>query len=318
MKIIQIGPGIMPIPPVGWGAVEMLIWDYHQILTKNGHTVDIINTRDTNLIIETVNNGDYDAAHLHYDVYAHIMPLLKAKVNLLSSHYPFISQESRWYSDGYNDVVKHVVNNKNYYILSSSQNDIDTFVRNGANLDRIFISKLGVRKDDYKVYDQYEYDKTLCFSQIIDRKRQYLIQDIDIIDFSGRIDDSKFQPRQNYRGELERSILNQEISKYVNFILLSSVENATPLVVKEALICGLGIVASEAVAQDLDKSKEFITIVPENLIYNQEYVKLAIEQNKEVSKKCRKEIIKYGLEAFDLDKILNEQYITLIEKLRSI
>ena len=28
MKIALIGPGIMPIPPDGWGAVESLIWDY--------------------------------------------------------------------------------------------------------------------------------------------------------------------------------------------------------------------------------------------------------------------------------------------------
>ena len=30
MKISIIGPGIMPIPPIGWGAVEILVWD-----TKN-------------------------------------------------------------------------------------------------------------------------------------------------------------------------------------------------------------------------------------------------------------------------------------------
>jgi hypothetical protein len=28
LKISIIGPGIMPIPPTGWGAVEILFWDY--------------------------------------------------------------------------------------------------------------------------------------------------------------------------------------------------------------------------------------------------------------------------------------------------
>ena len=28
MKIALVGPGIMEIPPKGWGAVESLIWDY--------------------------------------------------------------------------------------------------------------------------------------------------------------------------------------------------------------------------------------------------------------------------------------------------
>ena len=27
MKVAIVGPGIMPIPPTGWGAVEILIWD---------------------------------------------------------------------------------------------------------------------------------------------------------------------------------------------------------------------------------------------------------------------------------------------------
>jgi autotransporter strand-loop-strand O-heptosyltransferase len=36
MKIINITPGLIPIPPNGWGAVEKIIWDYHQQLVKLG------------------------------------------------------------------------------------------------------------------------------------------------------------------------------------------------------------------------------------------------------------------------------------------
>ena len=43
MKIALIGPGIMPIPPPGWGAVEILIWDYYNELQLAGHDVVIIN-----------------------------------------------------------------------------------------------------------------------------------------------------------------------------------------------------------------------------------------------------------------------------------
>jgi hypothetical protein len=52
MKIALIGPGIMPIPPTGWGAVEILIWDYYNELTRLGHIVTIINTK---YIIEIIN-----------------------------------------------------------------------------------------------------------------------------------------------------------------------------------------------------------------------------------------------------------------------
>ena len=60
MRIAQIGPGIMPIPPDGWGAVEMLIWDYYQVLTELGHEVDIINTPDRKEIVEKIWNGGAD------------------------------------------------------------------------------------------------------------------------------------------------------------------------------------------------------------------------------------------------------------------
>ena len=39
MKISIVGPGIMPIPPTGWGAVEILIWDQKLALEKLGHQV---------------------------------------------------------------------------------------------------------------------------------------------------------------------------------------------------------------------------------------------------------------------------------------
>lgn len=43
MKISLIGPGVMPIPPNGWGGVEHLIWDMYQSLTKLGHEIQIVN-----------------------------------------------------------------------------------------------------------------------------------------------------------------------------------------------------------------------------------------------------------------------------------
>jgi len=36
MKIININPGLLPIPPNGWGAIEKIIWDYHLQLQTLG------------------------------------------------------------------------------------------------------------------------------------------------------------------------------------------------------------------------------------------------------------------------------------------
>jgi len=57
MKIVQINPGILPIPPNGWGAVEKIIWEYSIVLRKMGYCVDIKYLND----IDTT----YDIVHVH-------------------------------------------------------------------------------------------------------------------------------------------------------------------------------------------------------------------------------------------------------------
>lgn len=309
MKIALIGPGIMEIPPPRWGAVEMVIWDNYNILKEAGYQVDIINTPNHQAIVDTVNKNNYDIVHLHYDVFAFLMPYFKAKVKILSSHYPFISDKSRYNIDGYDKIINHVINTKDHYIFASSTNDINTFMASGADKEKIFLSKLGIKSEDYKFLTSPVYNKTICFSQIVDRKRQYHIQNICDIDFVGRLDDCKFISKQNYFGEYERSKLNTEITKYSNFILLSKVENTTPLVVKEALVCGLGLIVTEIVAQELDLTKNFITVISEDKISDLDYIKKCIEDNKTISLSERKNIREYGIKNFDYKNIILTQYI---------
>ena len=53
MKISIVGPAT-PIPPVGWGAVESLIWDYKVNLERLSHEVDIININNPKEIIKRI------------------------------------------------------------------------------------------------------------------------------------------------------------------------------------------------------------------------------------------------------------------------
>jgi hypothetical protein len=315
MKIALIGPGIMPIPPNTWGAVEMMIWDYSNILCKYGIEIDIINTPNREEILQKVNSKNYDIVHLHYDIFIDIIDNIKCKLKIVSSHYPFINNPEHYIRDNYYNIVTQIVNNKEFYIFASSQKDIDTFVKFGAIENNTFLNKLGVEEKSYLFYENPEYDRTLCFSQIVDRKRQYLIQDLLGIDFMGRLDDNKFSNFKNYKGEVGRDFLNKEISKYSNFILISSIENTTPLAVKEALICGLGVVVSESVSVELDSSLDFIEIVPELKINDINYIKNAIDNNKNISKNKRQEIRDYGIEKFSLEKIIKNSYLCKLKDL---
>ena len=319
MKIALIGPGIMEIPPDGWGAVEMLIWDYTVILRELGHRVEIINTPDRDLIKFEVEHGKYDVVHLHYDVFHDIIddlvPLCKALV--VSSHYPYVNTPHMWGRDGYGAIAQRYAANRNFHIFCSSQKDFDTWVELGANPSRVWLSKLGVRPYPYKFDEFASWDRTLCFSQIVDRKRQYLLEDIDSVDFMGRMEfgGAFNKNHKNYKGEVIREKLNEYITCYSNMTLLSEVENTTPLVIKEGLICGLGIVCSEAITPELDTSKPWIDVIPESKINNLDYVLEVIENNKQVSKQHRKEIREYGINEFGLENILAYEYIPKLESL---
>lgn len=318
MNIAFIGPGIMPIPPDGWGAVEMLIWDYATVLGELGYTGAIINTPDRAQIIKELKQEKFDIVHLHYDVFHDIIPEILNSISgklIVSSHYPYINCPDMWVRDNYSSIVQSYINNEDFYIFSSTQNDIDTFVRFGANQDHCWLSRLGVLPDSYQFDENATYDRTLSFSQICDRKRQYLIQDFDNIDFIGRMEYGKFINMANYMGEMSREKLNSEITKYSNFTLLSSVENTTPLVVKEALICGLGVVVSEQVSVELNTSLDFIDVIPEDKIENLVYIKNILEKNKEYSVKNRDKIRDYGIRTFGLSNILEFEYVPKLQSL---
>ncbi len=316
MKIALIGPGIMEIPPPKWGAVEMLIWDYALILKDLGHRVQIINTQDKELIKFEVEHGHFDIVHLHYDVFSDIItdlvPLCKRLI--VSSHYPYINTPAMWGKDRYGEHFSAIRENKDFHIFASSQKDIDTFCDYGAVVENTWLSKLGVRCDPYQFNEYAQFDRTLHFSQICDRKRQYILEDLENIDIFGRREPGRFRGK-HYKGELQREILNQAITNYSNFILLSEVENTTPLVVKESLICGLGVVVSEAVSPELDTSKSFIDVIPEDRIKDIEYIQSVVDKNKRHSRQIRKEIRKYGIDTFGLENILAYEYIPKLQSL---
>lgn len=57
MKIAQVTPGILPIPPKGWGAIEKLIWELHCNFLKEGH--------DSKIVYLDELTGDEDIVHIH-------------------------------------------------------------------------------------------------------------------------------------------------------------------------------------------------------------------------------------------------------------
>ena len=139
MKIALIGPGIMPIPPEGWGGVEHLIWNFAQQLKKTGDEVVIINTPDLQKIVITANSEEFDAVHLHYDQFANVMPQIKCKKKMITSHYPYLENPEPQYVFLY-DLLK----NSDCHIVSLSDRIKEEFVRRGIDSTDVSVLPCGI------------------------------------------------------------------------------------------------------------------------------------------------------------------------------
>jgi len=312
MKISIIGPGIMPIPPTGWGAVEILIWDYYQELTKIGHEVQIVNTQNTSAIIEQVNSFKPDFVHLQYDDLYHVMDHIECHNKAATSHFGYLEVPHQL-TGSYNGIFRGFING-NFKIFCLSEGIKQVYINGGADPSRLYVTPNGARSDLFSYYESPEFpDRSIYLAKITDRKKQYIYQNIESVYFAGNQEDYRFDyTRSNYLGEWSKETLYKELSKYSNLILLSDGE-AHPLVCCEALISGLGLVVSEYASGNLDRSLPFIEIIPNDKLHDIEYVKERISINRNISNGMRKSIREYGLANFDWKNLIKKYSETIIK-----
>jgi glycosyltransferase involved in cell wall biosynthesis len=323
MKIGFIGPGIMPIPPDGWGAVESLIWEIACELGEKGHEGMIINVPDLNEIVKTVRENDFDFIHLFYDVFHPVMDEIKKvsprSVTAISSAYPYVDQFEFHQRDGYTSTYNWLINQKDHYNFCLSDKDLETYKNGGADVSKLLRLGLGAQHKNFKFNVECEKpDITLYMAKIEVRKRQWIYQSIDSIEFVGRYSPTTTFDKlhKSYIGEWTTEEKHQNVTKYANLMLLSDGENGTPLVIKEALVSGIGVVCSKYAAYDLDTSLPFITVIPDDKLNDLDYVATAIKENRDASISLRKEIREYGVNNFSWENIVNQYERDILEILK--
>jgi len=313
MKICIVGPGILSIPPKGWGAVEILIDDYRKSLEKLGHKVDIVNTRDMNLASLIINGLDPDFVHIQYDEHVDLAKKLNCKNIAMTSHFGYLENRSKWHNDYKKFFLKASISDVHMFCLSPG---IAEVYRNACVDDnKLHVIHNGVRTDLFKFAEEcIRPSDSLCLAKVDERKRQYHFMDIDNLWFAGRIADERFpQSHPRYLGEMTKEQLYSNLTNFSNLVLLSDGE-AHPLVCMEALAAGLGLVISECAAANLDTTLPFIDVVKEKDIYNKEYISEVISRNRDISNKMRKEIREYSLN-FDWEHVVRNLYIPTIESI---
>lgn len=309
MKITLVGPGIMPIPPTGWGAVEILIWDTKNALEQLGHTVQIVNTRNPNEIIEQVNSFRPDFVHIHYDEFISVYPYIQYP-KAITSHFGYLERPEMF--GGYASIANAFAEIKpNIFCLSSGIKNVYKVLMNIPE-DKLYLTPNGVNTSAFELTDNPKHqDRSLYLAKIDYRKRQYMFQSISSLWYAGNNADPRFDTSKNYLGEWSKEVLHKELTHYGNLVLLSDGE-AHPLVCMEALSAGLGIVVTEWGRANLNETKDFITIIPENKVSDIEFVEQQIIKNRECSLQKRKEIVEYS-KSFDWIEVIRTHYIPSIE-----
>ena len=313
MKISIIGPGLMPIPPKGWGAVESLIWDMANALKDLGQEVQIINTTDPNKVLAAIKEFDPDFVHINYDDFIVLYPHID-KPKAMTTHFGYLERPDMM--NGYVNIFnKFQEIRPNVFCLSEGIKNIYKVFSNFPE-EKLFVTPNGVNIDAFNFKEEPDHPhRSMYLAKVDYRKRQHLFQNIDSLWFAGNIVDERYDTKNNYLGEWTKDQLYKELTDYGNLVLLSDGE-AHSLVIMEAFAAGLGVVISEYARANLDLDKKFITLIPEKKIKDIDYVEGQIIRNREYSIKHRDEIREYGKQ-FAWKKMLKEHYLPSIEKLIS-
>lgn len=314
MKFSLVGPGIMPIPPTGWGAIEILIWDYKLNLEKLGHEIQIVNTPDLNEALRQINCFNPDFVHIQYDDYVYLYPHIDYPC-AVTTHFAYLERQDMMgpYKQRVFDAFKQI--KPIIFGLSKSINDT-YFEFSNISEDKLFLNPNGVNLDNFRVSLEPKFsDRSIYLATIDHRKRQFLFQDIKSLWYAGNVRDERFDSSKNYLGEWNKEHLYDNLTDYGNLVLLSDGE-AHPLVCMEAFASGLGVVVCEWGKANLDIDEEFITVISEDMIDDIDYIENAITKNREYSISNREKILNYAKQ-FDWMNIIEKYYIQNVNQVIS-
>jgi glycosyltransferase involved in cell wall biosynthesis len=319
MRLALIAHGFQPIPPRGWGAVEETVWNHKIYLERLGHSVDIFNTRALHTALHEINNGNYDFAHCHNEMFV-LNCVAHLRVPLAVTSHTAVSKDASGkyeYRGAAQYLFKNTLQAPANIVLSEQIKA--TYERAGyRGLLRVLPN--GAEVEKYRIADRGN-GRAICLGRISQRKRQAwlskIVGDRVPVDFVGPWDPNKepaFAEHKmaHYLGAWDRATVHDHLTDYSCLVLLSKAEGAVK-VVPEALAAGLSVVISEVCATNLTE-EEFITVIP-GKEERPEVIAQAIHAAIEKNTSLRKEIRSYAKERFDY-AVLCKDYVRIIDEVR--
>ena len=103
MKITQVTPGLIEIPPKGWGAIEKIIWNYKLSLSKINNIVDIKYLNDADLTSDIIH---IHVANLALEAHERGIPYI---FSLHDHHVVLYGKDSNLYQDNLKAIKNSIV-----------------------------------------------------------------------------------------------------------------------------------------------------------------------------------------------------------------
>ena len=302
--------GDNPIPPTGWGAVELIIWQTTTRLRKRGISIHVINKPKFGAIFEVLKlslQGRADVVFCHAEKPIRILTwiakirdiLLIATTHNPVSHQSWSKALQRCYMAPFHFVGRADVEQM---ILAKNPNAKCAIQLNATETQEFETCLAGN-------------GRAICLGRIQERKRQ---NDVSLLlkgsglecDFVGPLMEEveiSDELRNHMIGPWDRETLHRKLCEYSCHILLSRSERQ-PLAVIEALAAGIPVVVSPDAAWNLDDSKPYILVVDSDseLVPS---VKKAIEIRNQVTENIRQ----YAVETFDYE-VLVDKYLAQVDE----
>ena len=250
MKIAQINPGHMTIPPNSWGAVEKIIWYYKMESEKKGHEVQI-------KYINEIQRDEFDIVHVH--MWNHAIEMHEKGIPYVFTchdHHAYLSgKNSEIYQKNLHAMINAEISIVPARYLVEYFNNVPVYLRHGISKDEYFPNELD---DTHKLLCVG--NNGLLDDKLFDRKGfRYAIEaakrlnlDITVVGPSNNNKDF-FNHNLDLMGEkvhikydLTDEELIQTYKEHTILIHASSVEAGhPPLTLLEAASCGLPILTTD-------------------------------------------------------------------------
>ena len=139
LKMCFICAGDIQVPPPGWGAVEILVWEYYQNLKQLGVDVRIYNTKDLNSVVSEIKKEKFDFIHLqHEDLLPQLQQHLKDEKVAITAHCGW-AENYEYYEPYYWRTFKSILDSK-HFIFALSESIKQNYMNFGYDPNKIFIT----------------------------------------------------------------------------------------------------------------------------------------------------------------------------------